>query len=159
MRHSRLDAVKNLKEWQEKYERAHAAVEEGKAAVSKIDQEITQLVGKAQVAEGKRSRVQDGRESLISKIVEAQNEEERLRQRVTRLEAGLETNESSIRNLGVEVEALQEELKTKMEENLSEIELQKVAELNSESDQTKKDLVDLSKSVSKVSFDSCSFHF
>lgn len=74
-----------------------------------------------------------------------------MRTRVTRLEANLLTNESSIRNLGVEVEALQAELKTKMEATLSDLELQKLADLNSESDQTKKDLLDLSKSVSKVS--------
>ena len=151
IRNSRLDAVKNLKEWQEKSERAERAFERGKAAIVVIDQEITQFVGQLEVARGAIGRLTEGRTVTVERLREAQQEQDRIKGRVVKLGTTIATSESAIQNQQVELNALEEELKTKMEQSLSDAELLKIEELNAETDQTKGELLVLSNETATVS--------
>lgn len=117
----------------------------------RLDQEISQLIGKLQVISGKRRKIVDEREPLVANAMSAQHESDALRTRAARLEVNLADQQSAIRNMKREVEAYQQELKTKMESTLSSAELEQVSSLTSEVAKTRKDLIDLSKDRSEVS--------
>lgn len=157
-RRSRLDAVKHVKQWQSRFDDESKQLLEVKTQLAKLDQEITQIVGQIQVVEGKRNRIQRDREAAVQAAVAAQQEEDRARTRVGRLEAGLNDQQSNIRNLKAEIEAYNSELKTKMTQSLSDAEVQQMSDFNDEVDQLQKDLVALSKSTVEVRLSSHSFN-
>lgn len=116
-----------------------------------IDQQITQFVGQLEAARGAIGRLTEERMVAVEQLREAQQEQDRIRGRIVKLGTTISTSESAIQNQQVELNALEEELKTKMEQSLSDAELLKIEELNAETDQTKKELVELSNETAAVS--------
>lgn len=153
VRRSRLDAVKNLKVWQDRYEDESNQLSEVKTTMLRLDQQISQLIGKLQVLDGKRRKVAEEREPLVASAMSTQKEAEALRTRVARLEAHLVDQQSAIRNMKREVEAYQDELKTKMQETLSGSEQARLLTLTNEIAKTKKEMIELSRDRSEVSDD------
>lgn len=147
---SRLDAVKSLKTWQTSAEEDAKVLAETKTALTRLDQEATQLLGQIQFVEGKLAHVKEEREPMIAALHRAQEEEASQMTRIVRLQSSLEDLQSSVRSLKTESEAYETELKTKMEQKLSDVEQRQVASLIDEEDELKKSLVDLSKSTSEV---------
>jgi structural maintenance of chromosome 3 (chondroitin sulfate proteoglycan 6) len=145
-----LDAIKSLKQWQTRHEEESANHEEVKRALTKIDQEITQLKSREHIARGKRERLGGERETLVAEAAAAQREEDRVKSRVHKIEANLAEQQSAVRNLKTEIEAFEAELKTKMTQTLSDDEIQQMSDLTEEIDQLKKELVGLSQSVLEV---------
>jgi hypothetical protein len=150
-RRSRLDAIKQLKFWQVKYEEEVRVAKETKEVLTRLDQEITQGVGKIQVVMGRRERLETEREPMVSELLGLQADESTTRGRIARLHKAAEDSTADVQNLGLEIEAYERELKTKMEQKLSDAELAQVAVLNDQVDTIRKSLVELSKSTSKVS--------
>lgn len=148
---SRLDAVKNLKTWQVKAEEMTAQRDEVTRTTAVVDQQVTQLVGQIQVAEGKLQRLNEEREPMVQGVMQAQLEADRTRTRIAKLESNLESLRQDVRNLKAEKEAYEKELKTKMDQALSDEELRKVQDLNVEVEQTKKNLIDQAKEAARVS--------
>ncbi|KAM0746239.1 structural maintenance of chromosome protein 3 [Meredithblackwellia eburnea MCA 4105] len=147
---SRLDSIKQLKEWQSRLDEESSALAEVRQAIAKLDQEISQISGKRQIAEGKIRRMQEEREPTINALQQLSFELERLRVRKQKLEAALLDQNSVTRNLKTEIAAFEAELKTKMDQKLSDAELKQMDDLNVESDKAKKDLVKLSKHISEL---------
>ncbi|KAI5476815.1 chromosome segregation protein, SudA [Pseudohyphozyma bogoriensis] len=147
---SRLDAVRHVKTWEEKFNAESAQLAEVKTALTKLDQEITAVISKAQVVDGKRKRLVDERQALVEGVMGAQNDVDRVKTRIARLEANLEDQESSARMLKTEIQAYEEELKTKMTQALSGEEVQEMEDLQDEAGRLKRELVDLSASVGKL---------
>lgn len=116
-----------------------------------VDQQVTQLVGQIQVAEGKLQRLNEEREPMVQAVMQAQMEADRSRTRIAKLEQNLEGLRQDVRNLKAEKEAYEKELKTKMDQALTEEEVQLVGELNVEVERTKKNLVELAKEAAQVS--------
>ncbi|KAK4703751.1 structural maintenance of chromosome 3 (chondroitin sulfate proteoglycan 6), partial [Phenoliferia sp. Uapishka_3] len=147
---SRLDAIKALKTWQARFEDESAQLTEVRDTIFQLDQQITQLGGKKQVAEAKLRRVAEDREPMALALQSTEAEEDRLRGRIKKYEVAQQENMSAIRNLKTEIEAFEAELKTKMEQTLSDAELLLVDTLNAETDQLKKELVQCSKRVAEL---------
>lgn len=150
VRRSRLDAIKTLKQWQAKHEEDTTGLKEARTTLSRLDQEITQLVGEIQVAEGTRTRVHNEREPMVAELLRAQDDETASRDRIMRLQTKLDEQKSTIRNLKLETVAYEAELKTKMQQTLSDAEQKQISALSDESDQAKKELVELSKQTTKL---------
>lgn len=149
---SRLDAVRTHKTWQAKYDELSAQRDEVKNTTVRVDQEVTSLIGQIQVVEGKLARLNEGREPLMQAMMYAQSETDRLRARIAKLEKTLETLRQDERNLEAEKTAYEAELKTKMDQNLSDEELQMVEDLNDEVELSQKTIAELAKEVAQVSF-------
>lgn len=148
---SRLDAVRNFKSWQSKVEELSQQRDEVVHATARIDQEVTQLVGQIQVAEGKLSRLGDERAPLIAAVMDAQTESDRTRTRIARLENNLETLKQDERGLESEKAAYEAELKTKMAQSLTDEELQLVEDLTAEIEVGQKTVMELAKEATRVS--------
>ncbi|KDE07866.1 hypothetical protein MVLG_01960 [Microbotryum lychnidis-dioicae p1A1 Lamole] len=149
-RRSRLDAVKNLKEWEGKVDRLSEERDEIKRTITRLDQEVTQLVGQIQVVEGRLARTHEEREPMVMALMAAQADEERQRARIHKLETTLATLRADARNLTQERDAYQAELRTPMVQSLTVQEQAQVAQLNVEVDRLKKELARLSESLADV---------
>ncbi|SGY80329.1 BQ5605_C008g05358 [Microbotryum silenes-dioicae] len=149
-RRSRLDAVKNLKEWEGKVDRLSEERDEIKRTITRLDQEVTQLVGQIQVVEGRLARTHEEREPMVMALMAAQADEERQRARIHKLETTLATLRADARNLTQERDAYQAELRTPMVQSLTAQEQAQVAQLNVEVDRLKKELARLSESLADV---------
>ncbi|GAA6033649.1 hypothetical protein JCM8097_004365 [Rhodosporidiobolus ruineniae] len=150
VRRSRLDAVKQLKGAQKKDEELSGQRGEIKATLAKLDQEVTQLLGQLQVAEGKLQRLVDERQPLVDALVRAQEEEDRLKTKIARLEKLLADHRSNMRSLETELKMQQDELASPFETALSADEAETMRRLTEEVDRTKKELVELSKEVAEL---------
>ena len=144
VRSSRIDAIKNLKLWETKAEEEKKNHDEIEATTQRLNQEITQLVGAIHVCEGKLSKATADGAPLVASMLLLQQEEDALKTRIAKLEANLNLQQSAIRNLKAEMSAYEDELKTKMEQSLSDEEEQQLATLNALVDQTKEELLELS---------------
>lgn len=151
VRRSRLDAIKNLKHWQARYDADAAQLDEVKSTITRLDQEITRLIGKLQVVEGKKRKLIEEREPLVISAMSAQRELDELKTRMAKLESQLADHQSAIRNLKMEVGAYEGELKVKMEETLSSDELTQMQTLTQQVAAAKKTLIRQSKDRAEVS--------
>lgn len=149
---SRLDAVKALKTWQTKVDELTKEKDEVKQTVAKLDQEVTVAMGKIQILTAKIESLGQERGLLVQNVMQAQAEEDRARGRIGKLEKQLEGLRSDVRNLEAEKKAYEDELKTKMEQRLSDEEIARVKELNEEIDRTRKELVEMGKATAEVRF-------
>lgn len=150
VRSSRIDAVKQLKHWEARADEENKSLVEVKTTLQRLDQEITQIVGKLQVAEGKLVKIRREGEPLIAEAISLQKDQDTIKTRIARLEAAVTSQQSSIRSIKAETAAYQAELKTKMESTLSNLELVQLGDLNTLVDQTKRDFVELSTARAEV---------
>ena len=146
-RKSRLDAIKSANQWRATYDNVLAQQRELQHTLAKLDQEITQRVGKLQVAEGKLVKMREERAPLVAKLIGLQDEEDKVKTRLAKLERELAATESNMTNLEAEQHAMEDERDSEMEQRLSDDEVATLARLNDEVAQTKKQLIELSQSV------------
>lgn len=151
VRRSRLDIIKAVKNWTEKYEADAARHEEVTNAITRLDQEITALQGEMQKTEASRRQAADARQPLITKVGWIQREEETLGQRLAELEESLTVAEQDGHDLETKIKAYQTELKSKMTQNLSAAEVKEMSELSARVDKQKAESVEISKKRAEVS--------
>ncbi|GAA5860544.1 hypothetical protein JCM8547_000336 [Rhodosporidiobolus lusitaniae] len=149
-RRSRLDAVKALKAAQCKEEELGGQRSEVRQTIAKLDQEITVLMGKLQVAEGKFQRLADERQPLSEALLRAQEDEDKLKTKIARVERMREEHKANVKGLEKEVEMYKEEMASGFEKALSGEEEETMRRLTGEVDRVKKELVELSKEVAEL---------
>ncbi|KWU47379.1 RecF/RecN/SMC protein [Rhodotorula sp. JG-1b] len=153
VRRSRLDAVKALKAAQRREGELSAERAEVRQAIAQTDQEVTTRVGQTKVIEGRLRRLQDEQQPLVDAILRAQEDEDRLKSKLARLDAQLTSHRADVRSLEKECEMWRKEMESAFQdsEGLSDEEEEEMKRLSAEADQRKKALVELSKAASDVS--------
>ncbi len=149
-RKSRLDAIKTAKQWRTTYDDVLAQQRELQQTLGKLDQEITQRVGRLQVAEGKLAAMREERGPLVAKLMRLQDDEDKVKGRLAKLERELATTQNNVRNLEAEQQAMEDERESDMEQRLSDDEVATLTRLNDEVAATKKQLVELSQAVTEA---------
>lgn len=151
VRNSRLDSVKNLKNWEKKMEEGALEMREIKSGLEKLDQEITMLVSQLQICEGKLVRLEQEGESIVREAMSAQREEESLKTRIERFEGVVGGQQSSIENIKEEIKAYEAELKTKMAQSLNATEMKKMESLRTSIEEKQRELSLVSNERAEVS--------
>ena len=153
VRRSRLDAVKALKAAQRREGELSAERAEVRQAIAQTDQEVTTRVGQTKAIEGRLRRLQDEQQPLVDAILRAQEDEDRLKSKLARLDAQLTSHRADVRSLEKECEMWRKEMESAFQdsEGLSDEEEEEMKRLSAEADQRKKALVELSKAASDVS--------
>ncbi|KAM0788840.1 hypothetical protein ACM66B_002925 [Microbotryomycetes sp. NB124-2] len=147
---SRLDAVKALKESQVKVNELTKERAEVEQASQRLDQEITQVKGQLYVIQTRLHSLDDERAPLVNSLVSAQKDVEKAKARVSKLQQHLDRTIQDIQSLSLEKEAYEIELKTKMDQSLTDAELTELDTLNETVEQAKKTLVELGKEVAEL---------
>jgi structural maintenance of chromosome 3 (chondroitin sulfate proteoglycan 6) len=151
VRRSRLDVIKAVRNWTEKYEAHVARHQEVTAGITRLDQEITALQGQMQKTESSRRQAAEARQPLINKVGHIQREEEQLGQRLSQLQDALAEAQQDARDLEAKIKAYETELKSKMTQNLSTAEQKLLTELTAQVDKQKAELVAISKRRTEAS--------
>ncbi|QRW12681.1 chromosome segregation protein sudA [Ceratobasidium sp. AG-Ba] len=145
VRRSRIETIRAVKHWSEKYESDSRRLAEVKAQDTQLEQEITKLTGEIQILSSKRTQAQSMRASLMDEAHALESEESRLLARVEQLERGKAEQEADGRDMKVRREAYEAEMKTPLAAGLSAAETDEMEELGRQVDTRKKALVDVGK--------------
>ncbi len=151
VRRSRMDSAKAVKRWREAFETDSSRQTEVKEGISRLEQQISQSLGKIQVLEAKRKQILDGRGMVAAQATWAVRDEEQSRQRVGKLEAALVDAEGELRDAAGKRTSHEEELRTPMRQQLTEAEVQSLESLTQESEEQKQNLVKASQARQKAS--------
>jgi structural maintenance of chromosome 3 (chondroitin sulfate proteoglycan 6) len=152
IRRSRLDVIREVKQRRVKYEADLRRSEEVRRTGAQLDQQITQLVGKIQSLETRRRQAQQAREPLINELNLLQRDEDEFRARLERLATSLADRQLDLRSLKANLASHQAELQTPMASRLSDEEEATLTRLTSEIEAQKRELIQLTTSVSEVCF-------
>ncbi|QRV84048.1 chromosome segregation protein sudA [Ceratobasidium sp. AG-Ba] len=151
VRRSRIETIRAVKHWSEKYESDSRRLAEVKAQDTQLEQEITKLTGEIQILSSKRTQAQSMRASLMDEAHALESEESRLLARVEQLERGKAEQEADGRDMKVRREAYEAEMKTPLAAGLSAAETDEMEELGRQVDTRKKALVDVGKRKTEAS--------
>ncbi|KAK9897698.1 RecF/RecN/SMC protein [Cystobasidium minutum MCA 4210] len=142
---SRLDSVKTLKHWQNKYESDHDKQRQTKRTQNQLDQEISKLTGEITVTERRLQQATGAREPLTAEIASLQRDIEQTKNRIQALTQEQSELATHISQLKIEITAQEEELKTPMSGALSDAEAATLTKLANDLQRYKKNLLTLSK--------------
>ncbi|GMK53629.1 hypothetical protein CspeluHIS016_0102150 [Cutaneotrichosporon spelunceum] len=149
-RRSRLDAIKQVKRWSEDYERDATRHTEVKDGLAKLEQQISQAMGEIQRIDAKRKAMVEDRGHQARQGNWMMREVEQARQRLARLEGSLADDEASAKAAMAKKAALEEELQTPLQQQLSPAEVQELETLSKDAEQQKKTLLQASQNRQQV---------
>ncbi|KAJ7738464.1 structural maintenance of chromosome protein 3 [Mycena maculata] len=151
VKRSRIEAVKNVTTWRAKWEVEDARSREVKAAILKVEQEITQLAGQVQVLNMQINQIRESRERLVDEGGTLTREKEKLKARIGKLERDQEELDAELGGLDAKLAGYDNELRSPLTKGLTDQEEEDVVNLGSEVEKRRKDLVELGKSKNKAS--------
>ncbi|KAG9047985.1 Structural maintenance of chromosomes protein 3 [Tulasnella sp. UAMH 9824] len=142
---SRLEMVKNVRNWSTKLEEETRNLREVKTTILTIDQKITRLVGELQVLNAKRTQAQSSRDPLANEATFIHREREQLAERIEKLESDVADLEADISAYAAKKASLKQELASPMVKTLSDAEIDEMEELGKEVENRKKTLLEVSR--------------
>ncbi|KAF8578490.1 structural maintenance of chromosome protein 3 [Ramaria rubella] len=143
VRRSRIEGVRAVKSWGEKYDKNARRLQEVKVEISKLEQDITKLVGQMQVANAQRNAAQTSREPLLREGAALEEERLQLKEKIQKVETDLENAELEIESLTQRLEDYERELASPMADQLTEAEVKETDRLGKRVDRCKQELLDL----------------
>ncbi|TFL06816.1 RecF/RecN/SMC [Pterulicium gracile] len=150
LRRSRLDAIKAVTSWKQRYEQEDAKSKQVKQDMLKLDQEITQLNGQITVLTNQQNHARDAREKLLTDSSTLETEKERLKQRAVRLETSIEDLEAEAQAMEERLVGYTQELRTPHVRTLTEEEETQLDQLVVEVDERQKQYNELRKARSEL---------
>jgi len=144
-RRSRLDCSKELKVWSQKCDEESARSREVKMSIRLLDQQITQLIGQIKNLEGDFERKQNERSPLAAELSSLQENGEALKIRLQKIDRLRQGQEFDVKNLKTQINLLEVEMRSKMQSNLSDEELERLNASVAEMDSLKLKMLDVNK--------------
>ncbi|KAF5360848.1 hypothetical protein D9756_004551 [Leucocoprinus leucothites] len=150
VRRSRIEGIKNVTTWRGKYDADKKRSEEVKQAISRLEQEITGLAGKATILNGQQGQIRETRDRLVDEGVVLGRERERVKERIVKLEMDVDELEMEMRTLGARVAGYKQEMGTPLSNGLTGEEEGLIVQLGREVERRKKEILELSKRRNQV---------
>ncbi|KAG0142153.1 hypothetical protein CROQUDRAFT_97871 [Cronartium quercuum f. sp. fusiforme G11] len=148
---SRLDCVKQVKEWKEKYNEEAARLRDTKRAIRDLDQAITELVGKIKNSESELKRREEEREPLTHELMELMEDELTTKKRLALLESHLQNQKTDVINAKIQIDLHEKEMKSKMTNTLSDEEFERINALTTEMESLKEEVVRMTQEKGELS--------
>ncbi|CUA71675.1 Chromosome segregation protein sudA [Rhizoctonia solani] len=145
VRRSRIETIRAVKHWTQKYEADSKILAEIKAQDTQLEQEITKLTGEIQVLTSKRTQAQATRAGLADEAYALDGDKARLIVRIEQLEKAKIEQEADIRDMRLRREAYEAEIKTPLAAGLSQEEIDEMEVLGRQADTSKKSLLEVGK--------------
>lgn len=150
VRRSRIEGVRAVRLWGEKYERNQQKLQEVKAEISKLEQTITALFGQMQVLTAQRNVAQASREPLLHEAAGLEQEKQPLKEKISKAERDADNMELEIESLQIQLADHERELSSPMAQNLTEDEIRETERLGKEVDRRKQKLLELVRQMTEV---------
>ncbi|PWN47834.1 putative SMC3 [Violaceomyces palustris] len=149
-RRSRLDSVRAVKRWKDEFDSDMAKLEEVRAKLSDVEQEITGILGEMQGLELRREGVKNSRGPLMDQLTWNRREHEDISDMIRKLERREADQTLELKAVQTKREAMRNELDTPLTQGLSAAEISELERLNSEEDRQKRELGERSKKVADL---------
>jgi structural maintenance of chromosome 3 (chondroitin sulfate proteoglycan 6) len=157
IRRSRIEAIKNVTTWRAKFDTEDKRAKEVKAAIVEVDQKVTRVSGKLQVAITQQEQARTSRQTLLDEGNALTREAEKLKERIVRLEGDIEDMETELSGLEAKLAGYKNELASPMSKSLTDEEERMIESLGKEVETRQKNIIELGKARVEVCF--CSiFH-
>jgi structural maintenance of chromosome 3 (chondroitin sulfate proteoglycan 6) len=150
VRRSRIDAIKAVQTWQARAEADRRRSKEVKTEILQVDQRITDMSGRVQRANARRTHAQEEREALMAEGYAMNRRREEALERVAALEREVEDLETEMSTVETKLEALQQELDSPFARGLSDEEVEKIDELVEEVSKAQQSLAELIATKNRV---------
>jgi structural maintenance of chromosome 3 (chondroitin sulfate proteoglycan 6) len=151
VRRSRLDAIKAVKAWTNKFEAESARHSEVQAAIIQLEQEISVNLGRIQIIDSQRKAFINDRQPLVAQAGWIQKEEEQAGVRLARLERALSDSEREEQSIRTRVEAMRAEVKSAFTQTLTNAEVRTLRDLNAQLTTQQGEFAEISQQRSEVS--------
>ena len=126
---SRLECIDRIHNWGQKLSVTSRRFAEVQRSIAEIEQAVTQLVGKIQMAQSRHTQAKDGQTPNANQLLQFQREEEMQQQRLERYQISKSEIETEIRQLNAQLSAIASERQTAMTNTLSASEQQTLGDL------------------------------
>ena len=152
VRRSRIEAIKNVTNWRNKFETEDKRSKEVKASILMLEQEITQVTGRMTVLAGQQNQTMDSRKRLTEEGTLLTREKEKLKERVAALETDMFDLETELTSLDAKLAGYSAELSSPLTAGLTSEEEGLMNILGKELEKRRRDMVELSKNKNKASY-------
>jgi structural maintenance of chromosome 3 (chondroitin sulfate proteoglycan 6) len=150
VRRSRIEGIRAVKSWGEKYEKNASRLQEVKAEIAKLEQDITRVVGQIQVASAQRNAAQASREPLLQEGAVLEEEKQNLKEKIQKAEMDGENVELEMESLKQRLIDYERELASPMADQLTADEVKETDNLGKQVDRSKKALLELVRKKNQV---------
>ena len=150
VRRSRIEAIRNVATWREKYNTDNTNLKEVKRTILQIEQEITQLVGDLQVRNTQRDKILTSREPLVEEANNLEREHERLGERILKHESDVDTLKADLAGLQARIEDHEKEMMTPLSNSLSFADELALTGLSKEVDNLQQSLLNIGQEKNQV---------
>lgn len=151
VRRSRIEGIRAVNSWGEKYDKNANRLQEVKAEIIRLEQDITRVVGQIQVASAQKNAVQSSREPLLQEMAALEEERQQLKEKLQKAELDSENIELEIESLKQRLVDYERELASPMADQLTADEVKETERLGKRVDRSKQTLVDLVRRRNEVS--------
>jgi structural maintenance of chromosome 3 (chondroitin sulfate proteoglycan 6) len=150
VRRSRIEGVRAVRSWGEKYEKNAKRLHEVKEDIAKLEQNITKMTGQMQVTGAQRNAVQTSREPLLHEAAALEEERQQLKEKIRKGDADSENAELEIDALKHRLADYERELASPMADQLTADEVRETDKLGKQVDRSKKTLIDVVRRTNEV---------
>ncbi|KAH7885116.1 RecF/RecN/SMC [Phlebopus sp. FC_14] len=150
VRRSRIEAIKNVALWRNKFDTDEKRSKEVKSTIHKIDQEITKVTGRIQILTIQQAQARESRENFLQDGNSLSKERERLNERALALDIELCNLETELNGTSTHIQGLREELSTPFTQALTDGEANMMDALGIEVEERRRRAVDLGKARSEL---------
>ncbi|KAI9202171.1 structural maintenance of chromosome protein [Polychytrium aggregatum] len=150
VRKSRLESIGLIKQLKRELEDEAKKSESIKQELARVDQEITLIRDELGQCDAERKEILDKREPLTARLSKLIRDEASLKETIRELELSEESIASGMRALESQIEAYQTELRTVLQQNLSDAESARLADLGIELDHARTELNGISAQKSEL---------
>lgn len=145
VRRSRLDTIRTLKTWTERYDQDSIRFEQVRNEIADLDQQISVMRGDVDRIDSQIKKANDARQPLLDRLGGIAIEMQRLQDRSLRLEASQEEAERDVARLTSSITSLQADLESPFTQNLTAEEVEQISSLAAEVETQKTELQQVSK--------------
>jgi len=147
---SRLEAAKNMRKWEAKLQEEKERGVRIKQDITSLDQQITNVLSMAQLADTKRRLAQDQKDPLALRLQAINKEKESLKANLHAKSKAIETLQANTEQARFQLQAYQQELESSTSQELPENEQAILRQLTSQTEQLKNSLAMISTTRSEI---------
>lgn len=152
VRRSRIEAIKSVTTCRVKYDGSKAKSQEIKAAISRLEHDITQIGGKITVAMGQLNQIKDSRDRLVEEGAALSQKKDRLKDRTEKAEMDIRELETELTDLRAKIESYTAEVRTPLASAITREEEELIVNLGREVEKRRNDMLILTRRKNEVCF-------
>ncbi|KAI3607875.1 chromosome segregation protein [Moniliophthora roreri] len=142
VRRSRIAGIKDVTQWQAKYDEESTKSREVKDRIVQLDQRITKITGDISILGAQQTQIREGRERLQSQGILLTKEKEKLVARIEQLEKDIGELESELAGIETRMGVYEAELEEPLSRGLSREEEREIEDLGKEVEKRRREVKD-----------------